>query len=66
MSTFQIDQVLKDKEKQEVMVNHIDKLLLTLSMQLKMVYSKHMADEMTLKEDVMKLYRCLLGTVLDV
>ena len=62
----QIDEVLKDKEKGEVMVTHVEQLLLAMSMQFKMAYTTHMEDEDTNKDDVVRLYRCLLGTLLAV
>ncbi|KAL3842600.1 hypothetical protein ACJMK2_020593 [Sinanodonta woodiana] len=61
----QIDEVLKDKEKAaEIMASHVEQLLIALSMQFKMVYSTHMGDEQASSEDVVRLYRCLLGTLL--
>ncbi|XP_048241542.1 cytoskeleton-associated protein 5-like isoform X2 [Haliotis rufescens] len=62
----QVDEVLKDEERAEIMAGHVDQLLLTLSMQFKMVYSTHMGDEDTPKDDVVRLYRCLLGTLLAI
>ncbi|XP_052066786.1 cytoskeleton-associated protein 5-like [Mytilus californianus] len=62
----QIDEVLKDEEKAEVLSNHVDQLLLSMSMQIKMVYSTHMSSEFTSKDDVTRLYRCLLGTLLAI
>jgi len=62
----QIDEVLKNEDRAEMMINHVDQLLLSLSMQLKMVYSTHMGNEFTEKDDVIRLYRCLLGTLLAV
>ncbi|XP_060086364.1 cytoskeleton-associated protein 5-like [Ylistrum balloti] len=60
----QIDEVLKEEGRAEVMVNHVDQLLLSMSMQLKMVYSTHMGSKSTAKDNVIRLYRCLLGTLL--
>ncbi|XP_033753517.1 cytoskeleton-associated protein 5-like [Pecten maximus] len=60
----QIDEVLKEEGRAEVMVNHVDQLLLSVSMQLKMVYSTHMGSKSTPKDNVIRLYRCLLGTLL--
>ncbi|OWF42942.1 cytoskeleton-associated protein 5-like [Mizuhopecten yessoensis] len=60
----QIDEVLKEEGRAEVMVNHVDQLLLSMSMQLKMVYSTHMGSKSTPKDNVIRLYRCLLGTLL--
>ncbi|ESO97492.1 hypothetical protein LOTGIDRAFT_228176 [Lottia gigantea] len=60
----QIDEVLKDKERSEILIEHVDQLVLLLSMQFKMVYSTCMGDESTSKDDVIRLYRCLLCTLL--
>ena len=62
----QIDEVFKDVEKREMMVGHIDQLLLTTSIQLRMSYTKHMGDNETPQSEVIRLYRCILGTLLAV
>lgn len=62
----QIDEVLKEEERAEVLGNHVDQLLLSMSMQIKMVYSTHISSEFTSKDDVTRLYRCLLATLLAV
>lgn len=61
----QIDEVLKDRDKVSVMEGHVEQLLVAMSMQFKMAYSTHMGDEDTSKDDVIRLYRCLLGTLLS-
>ena len=48
------------------MEDHVEQLLVAMSMQFKMAYSTHMGDEDTPKEDVIRLYRYLLGTLLSV
>ncbi|KAK6191581.1 hypothetical protein SNE40_003232 [Patella caerulea] len=58
----QIDDVLK--ERPEILIDHIDQLVLLLSMQFKMVYSTCMGDENTPRDDIIRLYRCLLCTLL--
>lgn len=63
---FQIDEVLKDSDKVLVMEDHVEQLLLAISMQFKMAYSTHMADEEQTKDEVLRLYRCLLGTLVTV
>lgn len=60
----QIDEVLKEEGRAEVMGNHVDQLLLSMSMQMKMVYSTHMGSKSTPKDNVIRLYRCLFGTLL--
>lgn len=62
----QIDEVLKEGDRAEVLGSHVDQLLLSMSMQIKMVYSTHMSSDFTSKDDVTRLYRCLLGTLLAV
>lgn len=62
----QIDEVLKDSDKVLVMEDHVEQLLLAMSMQFKMAYSTHMADEDTTKDQVIRLYRCLLATLVTV
>lgn len=58
--------MLKDGDKVSVMEDHVEQLLVAMSMQFKMAYSTHMGDEDAPKEDVIRLYRCLLGTLLSV
>lgn len=62
----QIDEVLKEGDRAEVLGSHVDQLLLSMSMQIKMVYSTHMSSDFTSKDDVTRLYRCLLGTLLAI
>ncbi|KAH3877159.1 hypothetical protein DPMN_001016, partial [Dreissena polymorpha] len=59
----QIDEVLKDADKVALMGNHVEQLLVAISMQFKMAYSTHMGDIETAKDEVMRLYRCLLATL---
>lgn len=62
----QIDEVLKEEERAEVLAGHLDKLLLMLSMQFRMAHSTFMGDPETPRDEVVRLYRCLLSTVLQV
>lgn len=62
----QIDSVLKDGSCAEIFSSHMDQFLLAMSMQFKMAYSTHMEDLNTMKDEVIKLYRCLMGTLLAV
>ena len=64
--SLQIDEVLKDEERAEVLVGHVDKLLLMLSMQFRMAHSTHMSNPEVSRDDVIRLYRCLLSTLLQV
>ena len=63
---LQIDEVLRDEDRAEAISGHIDKLLLMLSMQFRMAHSTHMSNPNVSREDVVRLYRCLLSTMLDV
>lgn len=62
----QIDEVLRDDQRAEVLCGHVDKLLLMLSMQFRMAQSRHVSDPEVTKEDVVRLYRCLLSTLLQI
>ena len=71
---MQIDEVLMDDEKCEALVMHVDQLLITCTLQLRVTYSKHMslhldsstAASSALQHDVLSLYKCLLATLLSV
>lgn len=62
----QIDEVLKDDEKADLMSGHVDQFLVVCSLQLRMAFNKHMSDTETSKENVLRLYRCILGSLLAV
>ncbi|TNN43790.1 Cytoskeleton-associated protein 5 [Liparis tanakae] len=51
----QIDEVLRQEDKAEVMSGHIDQFLIATFMQLRLIYSTHMADERLDKRDIIKL-----------
>ncbi|XP_008309452.1 cytoskeleton-associated protein 5 isoform X1 [Cynoglossus semilaevis] len=61
----QIDEVLRQDDKAEVMSGHIDQFLIATFMQLRLIYSTHMADEHMDKKDIMKLYSCIIGNMLS-
>jgi hypothetical protein len=70
---LQIDEVLQDDEKSEAIVSHVDQLLITCTLQLRVTYSKHMsihldgsARGVNAQHDVLRLYKCLLATLLSV
>lgn len=65
-SVLQIDDTLKDPNKAELFAEHIDQFLVVCTLQLRMVYSKHMDDADVDKNTVVSLYKCLLATVLAV
>lgn len=60
----QIDELLKDEERARLLGGHIDQLMLHISMQFRMTLSTHMNNDDVPKEEVVRLYRCLLGTLL--
>ncbi|XP_056908660.1 cytoskeleton-associated protein 5 isoform X5 [Takifugu flavidus] len=61
----QIDEVLRQEDKAEVMSGHIDQFLIATFMQLRLIYSTHMADERLDKSDIIKLYSCIIGNMLS-
>lgn len=62
----QIDEVLRQEDKAEVMSGHIDQFLIATFMQLRLIYSTHMADDRLDKTDIIKLYSCIIGNMLSV
>jgi len=72
MTVVQIDEVLMDDEKCEALVTHVDHLLITCTLQLRVTYSKHMSLHVdssagsALQQDILSLYRCLLSTLISV
>ncbi|XP_061773352.1 cytoskeleton-associated protein 5 isoform X2 [Nerophis ophidion] len=61
----QIDEVLWQENKAEVMSGHIDQFLIATFMQLRLIYNTHMADDRLDKKDIFKLYSCILGNMLS-
>nr|XP_015194853.1 PREDICTED: cytoskeleton-associated protein 5 isoform X1 [Lepisosteus oculatus]XP_015194854.1 PREDICTED: cytoskeleton-associated protein 5 isoform X1 [Lepisosteus oculatus]XP_015194855.1 PREDICTED: cytoskeleton-associated protein 5 isoform X1 [Lepisosteus oculatus] len=61
----QIDEVLRQEDKAEAMSGHIDQFLIATFMQLRLIYNTHMADERQDKEDIVKLYSCIIGNMLS-
>lgn len=61
----QIDEVLRQEDKAEVMSGHIDQFLIATIMQLRLIYSTHMADDRLDKKDIFKLYSCIIGNMLS-
>lgn len=62
-----------DDEKCEALVTHVDHLLITCTLQLRVTYSKHMSLHLdsssagsAFQQDVLSLYKCLLATLLSV
>lgn len=63
---LQIDEVLRQEDKAEVMSGHIDQFLIATIMQLRLINSTHMADDRVDKKDIIKLYSCIIGNMLSV
>ncbi|XP_055011340.1 cytoskeleton-associated protein 5 isoform X2 [Boleophthalmus pectinirostris] len=61
----QIDEVLRQEDKAEVMSGHIDQFLIATFMQLRLIYNTHMADDRLDKKDIFKLYSCIIGNMLS-
>lgn len=62
----QIDEVLRQEDKAEAMSGHIDQFLIATFMQLRLIYSTHMADEKLDKDEIIKLYSCIIGNMISV
>ncbi|XP_072242822.1 cytoskeleton-associated protein 5 isoform X2 [Leuresthes tenuis] len=61
----QIDEVLRQEDKADVMSGHIDQLLIATIMQLRLINSTHLADDRVDKTDIFKLYSCIIGNMLS-
>ncbi|XP_055365710.1 cytoskeleton-associated protein 5 isoform X1 [Betta splendens] len=61
----QIDEVLRQEDKADVMSGHIDQFLIATFMQLRLIYSTHLADDRLDKKDIIKLYSCIIGNMLS-
>lgn len=59
----QIDEVLRSEDKVEAMSGHVDQFLIATFMQLRLTYDRHLADECTNKDDVIKLYSCIISNL---
>ncbi|KAH0514333.1 Cytoskeleton-associated protein 5 [Microtus ochrogaster] len=62
----QIDEVLRQEDKAEAMSGHIDQFLIATFMQLRLIYSTHMADEKLDKDEIIKLYSCIIGNMISI
>lgn len=66
VSVRQVDELLKSEDRREVLVSHVDQLLVVCSLQLRMTHSKHMGDLSTDRDSVTALYKNILGLLLAV
>lgn len=48
------------------MSGHIDQFLIATFMQLRLIYNTHMADEKLDKDEIVKLYSCIIGNMISV
>lgn len=48
------------------MSGHIDQFLIATFMQLRLIYNTHMADEKLDKDEIVKLYSCIIGSMISV
>ena len=62
----QIDQVLADKARCGTLANHVDNLLMMISIQARLGLSQHFSDPEVNKQDLVSLYRCLMSILLGV
>ncbi|XP_071956177.1 cytoskeleton-associated protein 5-A-like isoform X2 [Antedon mediterranea] len=63
-SLKQLDEALQDSDRCKVLTDHVDQLVVTTSLQLRMAFSKYMSDENTSK-DVIRMYRCLVALLMS-
>ncbi|XP_065610988.1 cytoskeleton-associated protein 5 [Cyrtonyx montezumae] len=61
----QIDEVFRQEDKAEAMSGHIDQFLIATFMQLRLIYNTHMADEKLDKDEIVKLYSCIIGSMIS-
>ncbi|CAL9697086.1 unnamed protein product [Knipowitschia caucasica] len=61
----QIDEVVRQEDKAEVMSGHIDQFLIATIMQLRLIYNTHMADDRLDKLEIFKLYSCIIGNMVS-
>ena len=63
----QIDEVLKDDNKCELLSAHVDQILVVCTIQLRMAYTKHMGDIGTDgPNNVIRLYKALIASLVSV
>ncbi|KAM6980607.1 cytoskeleton-associated protein 5-like [Aplochiton taeniatus] len=57
----QLDEVLRQEDKAEVLVGHVDQLLRATSLQLRLALSTHLTDPHLPREQLSGLYSCVMG-----
>lgn len=64
--SFQLDEIIKDPTKVNLLAEKVDQLLMAIYFQYRMAFNRHMVDDAVNKEDVVKLYRLLSVVLLSV
>uniref|UniRef100_A0A667Y8P5 Cytoskeleton associated protein 5 n=1 Tax=Myripristis murdjan TaxID=586833 RepID=A0A667Y8P5_9TELE len=62
----QMDDVFRQRSSPDAMVNNINQFLIATVLQLRLINSTHMADQRVPKEDISKLYSCIVGSIMTV
>ncbi|XP_029935626.1 cytoskeleton-associated protein 5-like [Myripristis murdjan] len=60
----QMDDVFRQRSSPDAMVNNINQFLIATVLQLRLINSTHMADQRVPKEDISKLYSCIVGSIM--
>ncbi|CAL8245486.1 unnamed protein product [Lota lota] len=60
----QMDEVFRQHSRSKVMVGNVNQFLNATVLQLRLTHSAHMADQRVSKEDVSKLYSCIIGSII--
>ncbi|XP_038047612.1 cytoskeleton-associated protein 5-like [Patiria miniata] len=63
-SLAKLDEVLKEPERNKILKDHVDQLLVATSLQLRMAFSKHMGDVST-SQDVVLMCRCMVALLMS-
>ncbi|XP_022089158.1 cytoskeleton-associated protein 5-like isoform X2 [Acanthaster planci] len=63
-SLAKLDEVLKEPERNKILKDHVDQLLVATSLQLRMAFSKHMGDVASSKEVVL-MCRCMVALLMS-
>ncbi|XP_071809133.1 cytoskeleton-associated protein 5-A-like isoform X2 [Asterias amurensis] len=63
-SLAKLDEVLKEPERNKILKDHVDQLLVATSLQMRMAFSKHMGDPSTSREVVL-MCRCMVALLMS-
>uniref|UniRef100_A0A667Y8U5 Cytoskeleton associated protein 5 n=1 Tax=Myripristis murdjan TaxID=586833 RepID=A0A667Y8U5_9TELE len=64
LCVLQMDDVFRQRSSPDAMVNNINQFLIATVLQLRLINSTHMADQRVPKEDISKLYSCIVGSIM--